>query len=119
MLATSATVAHAPFYVWTCPSMLCCPEPRVQASYVLVGAKIRDRATHQGKGAGWGSVMGKRVGLPACCPVTPVQPTSGSGMDFRATEWVERQARGKRRRSSQARVPSDCFWKFLNCVLVA
>ena len=32
MLATSATVAHAPFYVWTCPSTLCCPEPRVQAS---------------------------------------------------------------------------------------
>ena len=26
------TVAHALFYVWTCPSTLCCPEPRVQAS---------------------------------------------------------------------------------------
>ena len=32
MPATSATIIRAPFYVWTCPCTLCCPEPHVQAS---------------------------------------------------------------------------------------
>lgn len=88
MLATSATVAHAPFYVWTCPSMLCCPEPRVQASYVLVGAKIRDRATHQGKGAGWGSVMGKKSWA------SRLLPRNTSPADFWVRRWISEPLSG-------------------------
>lgn len=85
MLATSGTVTHAPFYMWTCPSTLCRPElvsrpPRCWSEPGLeIGIPIRERAE-------WGSVMGKRVGLPACCPLTPVQLTLGQAWISRATE---------------------------------
>lgn len=109
MLATSGTVlpflhGHAPAH--SAALNLVSRPPRCWSGPGLeIGIPIRERAE-------WGFSDGKkRVGLPRLLPLNTGQLTFGSGMDFRATEWVERLARGKRRRSSQARVPSDCFWR--------
>lgn len=42
-----ATIASGPLHVWTCPSMLCCPEVHVQASWGAGQSWDRDGGVHQ------------------------------------------------------------------------